>query len=117
DHTDLAIFDQFGFVHHLGHRFVGAAAQRDEIEQSIAQPRVGDILAAGRADSRAHEAATRRNCRTGRRDCYAKPAGTSAMSRNRKGHDTTRSSGITAVTSTSTTHSGRASAVTTIPVE
>ena len=87
-----------------------------QIEGQPSEARIGDILAERRAYPRPHirTAAGDGNARRGQR--YSDHAGQRAASRDGHRH-VRRSSGMTAVTSISTSHSGRASADTTTPVE
>src|SRR5215204_1844720 len=103
-----------------GHRLLRRAPVAHSLEQNHAQPRIGDVLRTGRADACLGPGATRRHGRRRRRDGYAELPGLGAPPRDRERHDSAlagRDSGITAMASISTTHSGRASAVTTTPVE
>src|SRR6478735_2407969 len=117
DDAELAILDLEGFVDDLGHRFVSRFSLSEQIEQALTQARIGDVLAARRADTRADIGAPRGYRWAGRGDGNTESAGALAIAGNRECHFAIRSSGITAVASISTTHSGRASAFTTIPVD
>src|SRR5579862_8161224 len=96
------------------HRLSGAVAGREPIEQPLAEARVGDVLRRGRADAGAEVDAAGGHGRAGRANSHAERAGIGAACGERERHD---AAGRTAMASISTSHSGRASAETTSPVE
>ena len=80
---------------------------------------IGDVLRRDRADAGAHMGAARRNAGRGGLDGDTEHAGFLAAAGDGKGHAglLQAASGMTAVASISTSHSGRARAETTRPVE
>lgn len=92
-------------------RVTGGAAARHRVQQGPAQPWVGGALAAYRARAGPDGRASRGHGHAGRRDDRADRAGPLAPAHQGEGH------GFTATTVTSTSHSGRASALTTSPVD
>jgi nucleobase:cation symporter-1, NCS1 family len=93
-----------------GHRINGSQAAGHRLEQRLAQPRIGRALAAHRAHSGADRHAPRRHRHAGRGDDGTDRTGALTAACQRERH------GLTATTVTSTSHSGRASADTTRPV-
>ena len=101
-----------------GDRLDGAESPRHTVEQPCAETRIGDVLGTRRSDPGAHKRAPRRHGRAGGRNHDAELPGMRAPASERQRHACgILSAGITAVTSISTSHSGRASAVTTRPVD
>ena len=94
---------------------IGGTRFGEQIQPARAEPRVSDILAAHRSGARPRMRAARRDRRRGRLDGDAEHPGLLAARGDREGHG--EGSGITAVASISTSHSGRASATTTRPVQ
>src|SRR5690606_12050139 len=108
----------------------GARPGGEAIEHERPQGRVGDILRRDGADSRPRMGAARRYRRRRRRNRNTELAALIAAGNDREGHGSSRAlratayalriaaqSGMTAVASISTSHSGRARQVTTTPVE
>src|SRR5262245_23492153 len=116
DGDKLAVGNVFGRPRNDAHSLGRRCAKFHQVEKLRAQRRVSDVLASGRPDARSRVRTTR-GYRGGRgRNGNAKHSCLGAACGDREGHAATQS-GMTAMASTSTTHSGRASADTTRPVE
>ena len=115
DDEQLAILDMRAGSGQDGERFLRARAGREKREAAGAEARVGDVLAGDRPCPGLRIGAARRNRRRGGRDGDAEHAGLGTARHDGERHSP--GSGMTAVASISTSHSGRASATTTSPVQ
>ena len=115
EHGELAVLDEGPSVDDPVQRGPRVGAPLQRVEQGGAEPRVGHVLGRGATHPRPEMDAAGGHGRARRRDRHpdrAAPVG----GQHGEGHAGSPS-GITAIASTSTSHSGRASADTTIPVE
>src|SRR5882757_5470632 len=117
DQRNLSILDVVAVRDQLSQRIWRRPAGRQEVQSSRTKHGIGDVLRGNHAYSGARMRTSGGNTWAGRRDCDAEHSRTRATRRDRECHDAPPSSGMTAVTSISTTHSGRANADTTNPVE
>ena len=97
-------------------RVFGVEVRRKRVQRDLAQRWIGHVLAGDGADAGAQVDAARRDGRTRGTDHHAERARFVA-GRQRERHAVLPGSAITAVASISTSHSGRARAETTIPVD
>jgi hypothetical protein len=110
DHHKLPERDVSGAADDTRERVGRGHAARDRVQQAAPQPGIGGALAAHRTDAGPDRGAPRSDRHARRRDDGADRAGAFAAAHQRERHD------FTATTVTSTSHSGRASADTTSPV-
>lgn len=108
----LPMFDEGPLLRHRLDGRPRRQAALHQIEQQGAQRGIGDVLAGDGADAGARVGAAGADRDGGGGDGDAERAGARATRSDRERH-----AGITAVASISTSHSGRASALTTRPVE
>jgi hypothetical protein len=110
DNHELPERDVRGVLGQRGERVARGHAAGDRVQQFSAQPGVGGALAAHGPDASPDRGAPSRDRHARRRDDGADRARALAAAHQRERH------GLTATTVTSTSHSGRASAATTSPV-
>ncbi len=95
-----------------GDRVLRREAAREKVQPGRAEPGIRDVLGSDRSRARPGMGAARRNRGAGLGNGHPKHASARATRSDRKGH-----AGMTAVASISTSHSGRARALTTRPVD
>ena len=115
NHRQLAVLDVRRAGSHAPHRLLGVLAARQGIEQRRAQPGVGHVLRSGHSDRRPDMRAARGDRRARGGDHHPQLVGGRIGGKQRERHSP--GSGMTAVASISTSHSGLARALTTRPVE
>ena len=114
DHRELAVLRMRLLRDHLPDRLLGGRPGLEQVEQPRPERRVGDVLRGRRAHAGAQVQAARGHGRARRAQHHAERAGGRVARGQRERHEAPL---ITAVASISTSHSGRASASTTSPVE
>ena len=114
-HQKLAVSDMGAAICDRGEGIGRGQALGQPVKDQRAKGGVGDVLAGHGPDPRPHMGAAGGDGGGRRGDGHAELPGGSTARDDGEGH--AGSSGITAVPSISTSHEGRASAVTTTPVE